>query len=53
MENLGKKLASTKTKYAYWNDSHHNKDRNSECSECSSSSGDGCHGDGECGGDGE
>jgi hypothetical protein len=52
MDTLQTKLALIKAKHACWN--KRRKRPKVDCSgECSASSGDGCHGDGECGGDGE
>jgi hypothetical protein len=50
-----RKLAIIKAKYAYWNKHRNRLSRRctSDCEQCSSSSGDGCHGDGSCGGDGD
>jgi hypothetical protein len=59
MKILMDKLARIKARYAHWNKlsgSLARVVRNSsvsECEACSASSGDGCHGDGQCGGDGE
>jgi hypothetical protein len=51
------KLRKIKARYAHWDASRSaGSDCSgacSGCSQCSASSGDGCHGDGSCSGDGE
>lgn len=61
MKKLRNKLTRIMRCYAYWNKQSSGRATHecggAECSGgdggCSASSGDGCHGDGECGGDGE
>lgn len=53
MSQQQKKLELIKAKYSHWNKGKKRSSRDtSDCEGCSSSSGDGCHGDGSCGGDG-
>lgn len=52
MEELKEKLKNVKEKYAHWNGEGVGAYLSSSCGDCSDI-GSQCHGDGECGGDGE